>query len=225
MPRAFGRRFGLRRLSRHLTLALLSGAYIAVLLPMLRSDDQTWRLSMTTAYVSFVWLIVCLAIGPVNLMRGRPNPVSTDIRRDVGIWAGVFALVHTVIGAQVHLGHWWLYFVYPSDEPHRIPMRHDLFGFANYTGLGAAFLVLILLALSNDLSLRRLGTRRWKRLQRWNYGVTALLALHALAYQLVERRPAGFVGVIAVGLLTAAGLQLRGLYIVRWAASERERAA
>lgn len=208
----------------HLALTLLTGACILVLLPMLRSDDPTWRWSMATAYISFFWFTVCLAIGPVKLIRRRPNPVSTDLRRDVGIWAGLFALVHSVVGAQVHLGHWWLYFVYPADAPHRVPMRHDLFGFANYTGLATALLILLLLALSNDLSLRKLGTRRWKGLQRWSYGAMGLLALHAIAYQLVEHRLAGFVALIAVGLLIAGGLQLRGWYLVRSAVSERERA-
>jgi DMSO/TMAO reductase YedYZ heme-binding membrane subunit len=40
-------------------------------------------------------------------------------------------------------------------------------GFANFAGLGAALVFLMLLAISNDLSLRTLKTRRWKSLQRW----------------------------------------------------------
>jgi sulfoxide reductase heme-binding subunit YedZ len=77
----------------------------------------------------------------------------------------------------------WLYFV---NEKHNL--RHDLFGFANDTGLISAMVFLLLLALSNDLSLRGLGTRRWKSLQRWGYAAALLVIAHGLAYQQIEAR-------------------------------------
>jgi sulfoxide reductase heme-binding subunit YedZ len=66
-------------------------------------------------------------------------------------------------------GRPWLYYIYGPREVHAFPLRHDLFGFSNYTGLCSALLLLLLLAASNDNSLRVLGTPRWKQLQRWNY--------------------------------------------------------
>ena len=48
-------------------------------------------------------------------------------------------------------------------------LQNTQFGFANFTGLGAALLFLMLLAISNDLSLRTLKGRRWKSMQRWTY--------------------------------------------------------
>ena len=66
-------------------------------------------------------------------------------------------------------GRPWLYYIYGPREVHAFPLRHDLFGFSNYTGLCSALLLLLLLATSNDNSLRVLGTPRWKQLQRWNY--------------------------------------------------------
>lgn len=92
------------------------------------------------------------------MLRRRPNPISFDPRRDIGIWAGIMAVLHTAIGLNVHLrGRPWLYFV--DQHSH---VRHDLFGFGNDTGLIAALFFLLLLAISNDLSLQRLGTRWWR---------------------------------------------------------------
>ena len=44
-----------------------------------------------------------------------------------------------------------------------------MFGLSNETGLIAALILLVLLATSNDASLRNLGLARWKSWQRWNY--------------------------------------------------------
>jgi methionine sulfoxide reductase heme-binding subunit len=46
----------------------------------------------------------------------------------------------------------------------------------------------MLLAISNDLSLRTLKTRRWKSLQRWAYVAFVLTAAHGIAYQSIEKR-------------------------------------
>lgn len=132
--------------------------------------------------------------------------MSFDLRRDIGIWAGIMALLHTIIGLNVHLrGRMWLYFV---DEHHRI--RHDWFGFGNDTGLLAAVLFLLLLAISNDLSLRRLGTRRWKSLQRWTYGAVILTILHAIAYQHVEERREAYELLLAGTTIAISAFQLAG---------------
>ena len=111
-------------------------------------------------------------------------------------------------------GKFWRYFVYGPDQPHRVPLRHDAFGVANYTGLGATLVLLLLLALSNDLSLRRLGLRRWKALQRWNYAGFALVAAHTAIYQATSKRalPAVVVfalTVIVVGVVQSAGYRRR----------------
>jgi len=97
-------------------------------------------------------------------------------------------LVHTAVGLNVHLrGRMWLYFV---DTRHHL--RQDAFGFGNYTGIVAALVFALLLALSNDVSLRKLGVQRWKSLQRWAYAGVVLTALHAIAYQQIEKRVGPF---------------------------------
>lgn len=199
-----------RRVRQHRTLFIVSAAALAVVYALIRSDDVLFRLSMATAYASMGLLVFGLVLGPVNVLRRRPNPVSTNLRRDVGIWAGGVALLHVIVGLQVHLrGRMLEYFIDPRSR-HALPIRLDAFGAANYTGLVAGLILVLLLALSNDLSLRRLGARRWKTLQRANYFGMGLIVVHGVIYQYVEKRQAYFVALFALLAVIAVGLQFAG---------------
>ena len=214
-----------RRLWRNLgilTVALV--VHLAVMRAVASPDGRqlVYRLSMATGYVSVVLIAWAMLIGPWRVRRGRPAPASTDLRRDVGIWGAIFGLAHVVTGLQVHFaGQFWKYFLYP-DGDRAIPLRHDLFGFANWTGLAAGLLLVLLLAISNDLSLRRLGTRRWKSWQRWTYWAAALTVAHALAYQIPTRNHARWI--VAFLLLTVIVLVMqfdgRRRYLARRVARE-----
>ena len=196
-----------RRLARHLAIAFATLACTALFWELFSvRRDFISHLSISTAYPALFLMVVALVLGPWNVLRSRPNPVSFNVRRDIGIWAGIMALLHTAIGLNVHLrGRPWLYFV---DEHHRI--RHDLFGFGNDTGLIAALLFLLLLALSNDLSLRWLGTRKWKSLQRWTYAAAVLTILHGIAYQHVEKRHAAYEAMLWITIAVMAAFQFWG---------------
>ena len=204
-----------RRLSRHhlpIGLATLASGY---LLYLTRSfPDVLTRLSFSSAYPALVLLAATLLIGPLKVLTGDRLAVSIDFRRDIGIWAGIAGLFHVVVGQCVHLrGRPWLYYIYENwQQKHILPMRHDLFGLANYTGLAAAFVLLALLATSNDAALRRLSTAGWKQLQRWNYVCFALTAIHTLTYQTgIETQTLGFVVLAVLCVLLTAMLQLIGL--------------
>jgi methionine sulfoxide reductase heme-binding subunit len=203
-------RYWVRRLARNAgILAVALVVHLAVMQAVASSDGRelVYRSSMATGYVSVVLIAWAMLIGPWRVRRGRPAPASTDLRRDVGIWGAVFGLAHVVTGLQVHFaGAIWKYFVYP-DGDHRIPLRHDLFGFANWTGLAATLVLVLLLAISNDAALRALGARRWKSWQRWTYWAAALTVAHALAYQ-VETRHFGW-WIAAVLLLTVIVLVMQ----------------
>lgn len=199
------------RALRHVGFAAASGALMTAVYASLGFPPVVFGLSMASGYVGLLALAVVMIIGPLNVLRSRPNPVSTDLRRDLGVWAAVLGLVHVATGIQVHFsGRFWLYFLNPPDEPHRLLIRTDLFGFANFTGLGATVIVLLLLVLSNDVSLRALGARRWKTLQRWNYGYAALVVVHTVAYQLNIARTAAFVAASALLILGMAVMQFLG---------------
>lgn len=164
---------------------------------------------MATGYVGLALLAATLLPGARAALGGRRYPVSTDVRRDVGAWAAFFAVAHFLVGWQVHMRHRWEYFLSPG--PGGIPLpRIDAFGIANWLGLGAVLGVVGLLCISSDAALRALGAVRWKRLQRWNVVLFALVVMHGALYMLMEKRSAAWV---AVGVLTAgatAALRLAG---------------
>ena len=199
-----------RLLRHHIPLFLLSFISVAALYGTRSYRDVISRASFATAYPAIVLLASTLLIGPWNWLRKKPNPVSSDLRRDLGIWAGILSIVHTGVGQCVHLrGRPWLYYVYgPTEHHHAFPLRHDAFGFANYTGALGALLVIALLATSNDYSLRKLGTRGWKSLQRWNYALFALAGAHALLYQEgVEKQEKLFVFLVVASIALTAAVQ------------------
>jgi len=210
------RRLQRRLLMHHLPLGLASLGSVVALYYARPIRDVVSRLSFATAYPAMVLLAMTLLIGPWNVLRKRRNPVSSDLRRDVGIWAGILGIVHTAIGQNVHLrGRPWLYYVYAPSQHKAFPLRHDLFGFSNYTGAISALVLAVLLATSNDYALRRLGTPRWKQLQRWNYAAFALAAAHALGYQHTEKLRPIFVLIVVLSIGITVVLQMAGYFMRR----------
>ncbi len=208
----------LRRLAtHHIFLMAASGVGIYLLYTTRPYSDGITRASFSSGYVALVLLVITLWLGPWNLLRGQRMPISSDLRRDIGIWAGITGILHTVVGLCVHLrGRPWLYFVYQRSEgPHIVPLRHDLFGFANYTGLFASIVLLLLFATSNDYALRALSTPRWKQLQRWNYLLFVLAILHTAAYQKMEKQHVPFVAILVVCCVITLVLQGLGFQMRR----------
>jgi methionine sulfoxide reductase heme-binding subunit len=202
-----------RLLSHHIPLALATGVSIAGLFATRPYRDWVSRLSFATAYPALFLLAITLWIGPVALIRRARNPVSSDMRRDIGIWAGATGVLHALAGQCVHLrGRPWLYYIYEKGAPHVLPLRHDLFGFANYSGLFSALILIALFATSNDLSLGRLKPSKWKSLQRWSYLCFGLAALHTFMYQASEKLQGPFVSVAVVCVLLTLAFQLSGVW-------------
>jgi len=205
-----------RRLVRHhLPIGLLSALSVAALYYSRGRGDVISWLSFSTAYPALVLIAITLLIGPWNLLRKKANPISTDLRRDIGIWAGILSLIHAGVGQCVHLrGRPWLYYIYGPTEHHR-GLRHDLFGFSNYTGALSVLLVAMLFATSNDASLRWLGTAGWKKLQRWNYLGFGLACAHAIGYFAIEKQKLPFVTFAAACMAITLILQMWGLALRR----------
>ena len=208
--------FPMPRFLRHAILFLASILTGGIFYISLAAKGPLFWLSMATAYSSLVLLALSLMIGPWNKMRDHPNPVSSYLRRDIGIWAGLLGIAHVVFGLQVHLGgKFWLYFLPPPDAAYNFPMRIDAFGLTNYAGLGATLILLLLLALSSNAALRGLGASRWKSLQRWNYVGAVLVVAHGTVYQILEKRTAGFVIAFAVIGVLALVMQCAGFSKVK----------
>lgn len=178
---------GRSRAWRHALLAIGAVGATLLLAPALPGDVRT-RISTASAYVALVLLAVTLSFGPLSVLRGRPNPVSFNLRRDFGIWSAIIGVSHTAIGLTVHFrGRMQLYFLPEPGHPGIAGLRADTFGAANDTGLIAAVVLLVLAMISNDISLRRLGTAPWRTVQRGAYFVLGLTIVHAVLYQLIEK--------------------------------------
>jgi len=128
-------------------------------------------------------LAVTLLLGPINLILKHKNPLSTHIRRDIGIYGGILGVIHSLIGLFVHFtGRPWLYFVKEIGDGFGI--RGGYFGLANYTGLLGVLIIILLLIISNDYFFVRLKASRWKRLQRLTYLMFILVLAHAILYRI-----------------------------------------
>jgi len=199
------------RAKRNLTTGIAVAISGGILYGLAPGSGPLERFSIAAAHLAVLLFAFTLAIGPVRTLRREPSPVSTDRRRDLGIWTAILGLVHTIAGLEVHLGgEFRRYFTIEglfagAPQPAKI-----LFVASNYIGAVAAVLLLILLGLSNDLSLAKLGRDRWKRAQRTAYLILPMLIAHGAIYQLLERRAAGLVVIFAAAILSVLGLQLAG---------------
>lgn len=197
-----------------IALVALAGGMV-VALAFDRTDLRT-RLSAATAYVALACVALSLILGPLNLLRARPNPVSSDLRRDLGVWGGVVGLLHVGIGLTVHMrGKMLEYFMTAPQSRSYLPFRLDGFGAANDLGAASAAILLLLILLSSDYSLRRLGTARWKWWQRMNYICAVAMVGHGILYQLIERRHMAFVALFALIIAATLAFQSAGVRIIR----------
>jgi len=212
----------LPRMLRHLLFAVAGALVTGIVVKWANAtgDDNIMNLgpsgtvgiSLGTAYAAYVFLALALVVGPWTMWRRRPLPVSSYLRRDFGIWAAVFAVLHAVIGLQVYPEvSFWNFFLYPDNENPVFPIRLDFFGIANYLGLISALVLLFLLCLSSDLALRTLRAKRWKGLQRWAYLAAAITLSHGVMYLFMGQRTGGFVIMFLVISGIALTAQLWGV--------------
>ena len=204
------RRTGLWRIARHLSAVTVGASLIAVWQFVPSSLNLV---STTAAHLSWLLLAAALVWGPVHVLRHYPNPTNAYPRRDLGIWAALFGLLHFLTGLDEAMSPPYVErYVRAVDGE---SLRQALFGAGAWIGLSLGPVLVMLLLLSNDSSLRRLGPRWWKRLQRVGYAVFILAAAHGLVYQWLEERGPALVALFTGTLLGVVVLQALGFSRVR----------
>lgn len=194
---------------RYLIFGLAAGFALASLQPL---GSMFNAVSLVTAYASIALLGATLLFGPLHVLKGGRPIISTTSRRHLGVWSGVFAIIHVAAGLNVHLGGRYLdYFLTPGIDR---SIRLDAFGAANNIGLVATLLVLVLMIISRDRWIRSMGAVRWKRLQRGAYWLTFLIFAHGFLYQAIEGRPA--VPIFALILIMAVIVAYQMAARARW---------
>jgi methionine sulfoxide reductase heme-binding subunit len=213
--------YSFKRLLTHIALALLTlaGCYLAFLYT--RRGDLTYTLTIGFGYVCLVLLVVSLVIGPIKLLWQGRNPVNLYLRRDVGIWSGITGCLHVVAALLDHRGGRVLEYFFRFTADGGIMPLLNRSGIANYIGLAATILIVLLLMTSTDFSLRRLKGKRWKSLQRLNYALFALVVFHTLIYQQVSRREQLFVEATTILIIVVLVAQIVGIYLYQAHQSRR----
>jgi methionine sulfoxide reductase heme-binding subunit len=178
-------------------------------------DLSTRQFTTATGYVATVLLALTLLVGPANMLLRRRNPVSSYLRRDIGLWTAGASVVHVVLGLQVHgvAGDAFAFirYFFAGDGT---PLTNS-FGWANWTGLAALVIAAALLALSTDGALRELSPKPWKRLQRLNYALFVLVVAHAFFYGALLRATSPFTLMLIITVVTVLLGQTAGIYLWR----------
>lgn len=208
------RRARLRHVLAAIAALAVAVAVLALVPPLPARARTSQEVSVVLAYVSIVALLGALAVGPLRVLRHRPNPVSFDLRRDMGLTSAVTGVGHVVFSLQHHFnGVVRVYFL----EGDRVLPRRDGFGVGVWLGVGATVVLIVLACTSNDAALRRLR-RRWKAIQRMSYVLAVLAVAHTVVFWgLLDRRPAIWLPV-ALAVAGVVGLQLAGVATRRRAA-------
>ena len=133
------------------------------------SEMRFWR---AVGDASLMLLYVALTIGPAA--RFIPAfRIVLPYRRELGIWFGLFAIVHTIIildgwvkwDVSLFMGYQFV------PEVGRTIRLESGFGMANLLGLFAVVLALPLMATSADWATRALGAGSWKFLHYAAYSI------------------------------------------------------
>jgi sulfoxide reductase heme-binding subunit YedZ len=175
------------------------------------------QFTVATGYVGVGLLAITLLLGPANLLLGGRNPVSSYLRRDVGIWTAIFSVLHVISATLMHVSHGsgvlasLLHFFVDQDGR---PLTNS-FGLGNWTGLAAVVIVVGLLATSSDAALRAFKAKPWKWLQRLTYLLFALVVLHALFYGALLRLTSPFTLLLLVSVVAVVIGQAMGVFIWR----------
>jgi sulfoxide reductase heme-binding subunit YedZ len=176
------------------------------------SDAFVSRLTTSSGYVALGLLGLTLLVGPANLLLRRRNPVSTYLRRDLGTWTAIFSVIHVIAGFEVGDGgtFGFLDFFVADGRP-----LTSSFGLGNWTGLAALVIVVGLLAISTNRSVRELKAERWKNLQRLNYTLFALVVLHSIFYGALSRMTSPFTIILIYTVTAVLVGQAVGIWLWR----------
>jgi len=177
-----------------------------------RADDVHWKSSVSTGSTAMLLLGTTLSIGPLQRLRtGRKGPIHIPWRRTVGVWAAVVAWTHVLFGVTIHADGWRIWVPFTHLWVSQGKLR--ILAASMWIGLGATLILIVLALTSNSFSLRTLGAKRWKLLQRGSYVVGALVVVHIAGIQVAESRNLPHVA-ITFGVLTMFAT-LRLISIVR----------
>lgn len=178
-----------QRLRNHASLTVITAISLGasvVIGPAAAAGDQ---LSIVSAYLCLLLLATALLIGPFHVFREGKPLGNSYIRRDIGIWAAVSGLLHFYLANVLSMNYEYLgIYVENSPLPPSPEIRSELYSFGTIIGYVIAVLFIVLLTLSNDWMVRKIGLKWWKRIQRLGYLGFLFSCAHAFVFQILESR-------------------------------------
>ncbi len=178
-----------QRQKNHASLTAITAVSLGVsaaIGPAAAAGDQ---LSIVSAYLCLFLLGAALLIGPFHAFREGKPLGNSYIRRDIGIWAALNGLLHFYLANVLSMNYEYLgIYVENSPVPPSPEIRSELYRWGTILGFVIAVLFIVLLTLSNDWMVRKVGLKWWKRIQRLSYLGFLFTCVHAFVFQVLESR-------------------------------------
>ncbi|MCA9871173.1 MAG: sulfoxide reductase heme-binding subunit YedZ [Anaerolineae bacterium] len=147
-------------------------------------QEATFR----TGKTAMILLVASLACTPANTLFGFTPAIK--VRRALGLYAFLYALVHFTIYIGVDYGFDLRLVLLELEEK-----RYVIVGFA-------AFLILLALTLTSTKGMQRRLKKNWKKLHKWVYAAGILVMFHFIWVQKSDiREPLIWTGVLGLLLL------------------------
>jgi DMSO/TMAO reductase YedYZ heme-binding membrane subunit len=204
------------RLKNHITLSVVAIGSLGIAGLSGPAGGAADRLSIVSAYLCLLLLGAALLIGPAHVLRTGRLLVNSYIRRDTGIWAAMTGLLHFYLANVLSMNYEYLaLFVENPVVPPSAVIRSNLYSWGTIFGYVIAVLFIVLLVLSSDWMMRKVGLKWWKRIQRVSYLGFILTCIHAFIFQVLETRSLVWVLVVLVITVMIAAGQWMGVRAVR----------
>ena len=164
-------------LARYAIVGVVAGLLVALFWATRQDWDQMHAQNRAFAEASFVLAVATLSIGPLARLWPAAAPLIVW-RREVGNWTMFTALGHVwvVLSGWVQWDLTRLFFSFNLFK--RDWALDQGFALGNLLGLAALAYGFVLLATSNDASVRLLGSSGWKFLQQSVYVLYWLIVMH-----------------------------------------------
>ncbi len=94
------------RIRQHLAIVAFIIGSLSLVYVIVPGNDARYLWSMSTAYTSLLLFGITLLIGPLNILLRKHNPVSSDIRRDFGIWCAIIGPANLSAFARLDCRVW-----------------------------------------------------------------------------------------------------------------------
>lgn len=207
------------RLRTHTILAVVSISVLLAAAVIGEPAAAVDQVSLASAYLFLFLISVVLLLGPLRTLQTGRVMINQTLRRDIAIWCALMGLVHLLAGSVESMTPVYLdVFVNHAVNSPSASTREALFFWSAIAGFIIGLLLIVLLALSNNWSLKLIGQRWWKRLHRLSYIVFILTVLHGFAFQVLESRFWGGYALVVVMTLIVCIAQVLGIRAV----AERE---